>query len=115
MSMFIVGRIGAAVNNAVLVVMRMGRTGMMTRHPIGQRWMMMRNLDWLSALLLLAGVIFLRGKHAVGWLLCAASCVAAIFLFLSATYQNRPLWGKVAQSVAMLAVNLSNYFAWSGE
>ena len=73
-----------------------------------------RNLDWISAGLLLAGVVFLRYKNAVGWLLCALSCIAAIFLFLGATYQNRPLWGKVMQSAVMLAMNLSNYFAWSG-
>ena len=73
----------------------------------------MRNLDWLSAFLLLGGVILLRWKNAYGWLCCAASCIAAIFLFLGATYQGRPLWGKVAQSGVMLAMNLSNYFAWN--
>jgi len=73
----------------------------------------MRNLDWVSAGLLLAGVILLRYKMAVGWLLCALSCIAAIGLFLSATYQDRPLWGKVAQSSVMLLLNISNYFAWS--
>ena len=76
---------------------------------------MTKNLDWLSAGLLLAGVVFLRYKMAVGWLLCALSCVAAIGLFLSSTYQNRPLWGKVVQSSVMLVLNVSNYLAWSGE
>ena len=76
---------------------------------------MTKNLDWVSAGLLLGGVYLLRSKNALGWLCCALSCVAAIFLFLGATYQGRPLWGKVAQSVTMLAMNLSNYFAWSGE
>ena len=76
---------------------------------------MIKHLDWVSAGLLLGGVVFLRYKLAVGWLLCALSCIAAIFLFLGATYRGRPLWGKVAQSCVMLAMNLSNYFAWSGE
>ncbi len=76
---------------------------------------MIKNLDWTSAGLLLVGVLLLRYKLAVGWLLCALSCIAAIFLFLSATYQDRPLWGKVAQSTAMLVLNVSNYFAWEGE
>jgi len=75
---------------------------------------MTKNLDWVSAGLLLGGVVFLRYKMAVGWLCCALSCVAAIFLFLGATYQGRPLWGKVAQSSVMLLMNVSNYFAWSG-
>ncbi|KKK54020.1 hypothetical protein LCGC14_3088930 [marine sediment metagenome] len=75
----------------------------------------MKHLDWLSAGLLLAGVILLRYHIATGWLLCALSCVAAIWLFLAATYQDRPLYGKVAQSVVMLVLNLSNYMAWRGE
>ena len=73
---------------------------------------MTKNLDWVSAGLLLAGVWLLRYHNPLGWLLCAASCVAAIWLFMAATYQDRPLWGKVAQSVVMLVLNLSNYFAW---
>jgi len=76
---------------------------------------MTKNLDWVSAGLLLAGVILLRYKMALGWLLCALSCIAAIGLFLSATYQDRPLWGKVVQSATMLILNVSNYFAWEGE
>ncbi len=75
----------------------------------------MKNLDWISAGLLLAGVILLRYHIAEGWILCALSSVAAIWLFLASTYQDRPLYGKVAQATVMMVLNLSNYAAWRGE
>jgi hypothetical protein len=71
-----------------------------------------KHLDWISAALLLAGVIGLRYKVAEAWLLCAASCVAAIVLFWQSRYQGRRIYGKLVQSSVMLVINLSNWWAW---
>jgi len=72
----------------------------------------MKHLDWISAGLLLVGVLFLRYHMAVGWLFCAASCAVAIRLFFTSTYEGRPIWGKIVQSSVMLVLNVLNYISW---